>query len=300
MHVRLRVAAVHTQGVELHELAAVILVEATAPLEGAGANAKALRRGPRLGQIPPRGERDVRGVGGALIVVQVVEHGRTVRDSAKQVAELAEGARADHVAVVLQQRELRGHLAPEHGEMIFPEVGHYLQKLVVADDGPHQLRAENLLHSAVAKVVHGLEARAVFSRHHVWRVGGESELGAAAADEDVLLGTRIHERLDRHRDRRKAGERAVRSTIRPIFRRQLAQQPMIEPLVHDDGGFAGARAVCQAFERVLGLLIDCQLARLIVARQGRFGNHRCASAGAGGDYYRERCCRKSAGAVASQ
>ena len=148
-------------------------------------------------------------------------------DGAQYVAKFAECVWTDDVAVVFQQRELRGHLAAEDGKMILPEVRHDFLQLVIAHHGPHQLRAEDLLHSAIAEVAHGLEAHAVVRRHRVRRVGGESKLETAAADEDVLLRTGIHERLDRHRQDRKVGERAVCSAVGPVFRRELLHEPAI-------------------------------------------------------------------------
>jgi len=79
-HVALRVAAVDTQGVELHQLARVVLVEPRGP---------ALVRARRHDETRPR----------AHPVVQVEEHRRVARGGEQEVAEPAERVRADHVAL---------------------------------------------------------------------------------------------------------------------------------------------------------------------------------------------------------
>src|SRR6185312_16683499 len=111
--VALRVAAVHANGVELHELATVIFVETPGtggsslrlPGEGAcgsalwepasGTEARRLRKS-GTSTCPAarhRGQRRLVRVGRAFPIVQVVEHRRALRDGLEQVAEFAQCVR---------------------------------------------------------------------------------------------------------------------------------------------------------------------------------------------------------------
>jgi hypothetical protein len=118
-YVGLRVAAVDAEGVEFHQLAGVIFVEAFMDyLPGAA-------RGGEVGTL--RCER----VGAdAAGVVEINEHGWAVRYGFKQVFKFAEGTWANGVALIAD--EVVRHLlvfAEVDVEVIEPEVGHDFLKL---------------------------------------------------------------------------------------------------------------------------------------------------------------------------
>ena len=160
--VMLRVAAVHAQRVQLHQLAGVVLVE-TAPLSGARRRLEARRRKSASAATPPStipGERRMRAVGLALPVVEIEEHRRTVRDRAEQIAELAQRARTNDVAIVRREKEpLLLALVGEHREVILPEIHHHFVELSLAGHGPGQCRRLELGNRALIQL-DGL--------HHLW------------------------------------------------------------------------------------------------------------------------------------
>ena len=91
----LRVPAVDAERVQLEQLARVVLVQAARSAGGAHA---------RLSSVA---QRRVRRVHRALELIQVEQHRRALRHGAQQVAEVAERARPDHVAVVGRDVEPR-------------------------------------------------------------------------------------------------------------------------------------------------------------------------------------------------
>ncbi len=102
-HVLLGVSAVYAQGVELEQLAAVVLVEP---------------------------------VGHAARVVEIEQHGRTLRHRAEQFVEFPERAGTNDVPVELSQVVRLGcPLLREDAEMVFPEIGEHFLKLPLASDG---------------------------------------------------------------------------------------------------------------------------------------------------------------------
>ena len=99
-HVVLRVAAVDAEGVQLEQLAPVVLV-----------------------QPPARAE----------MIVEVEQHGRAVRHRAEEIAKMPKSARAERVAVPHDERFARRHLAAVDREMILPEIRDDLEELPFAD-----------------------------------------------------------------------------------------------------------------------------------------------------------------------
>ena len=151
-HVLLRVAAVDAEGVQLHDLARVVLVEP--PL------ACRLSRGPGDERPPAEGAPrapvvEGRGVGvGGEPVVEVEEHRRALRRGPQQVLEFPPRVRAHDVALVLADHELHRPLAREHVEVVHPEVGHHLVELPLAVDGPEDIGRLQLLHDLLRRPVH--------------------------------------------------------------------------------------------------------------------------------------------------
>src|SRR2546430_14633625 len=113
-HALLGVAAIHAERMYLEQLAAEVLVDAAARA------AAALR------------QRGSLGLRRALPVVQVVEHGGTVRHGAEQVAEPAQGARADHVPAEPQPAGAPPAPARTPPAAVLPETAHRPLQLLPA------------------------------------------------------------------------------------------------------------------------------------------------------------------------
>src|SRR6478672_9061887 len=90
----LRIPAIDAKRMELQQLAGVVLIES---------------------------------ILSAQVVVEIKQHGRTVRHRAEQVAEFSKCARAEDVAIPHDERFARRHLSAEDREMILPEIGDHLQ-----------------------------------------------------------------------------------------------------------------------------------------------------------------------------
>ncbi len=141
-HVLLRVAAVHAQGVQLHHLARVVLVE---PALAVAETVSARHR--------------------ALPVVEVIKHRRVLRRGAEQVAEAPQRIWPDRVALVGRQPDaLLQPLAAEHVEMVEPEIGHHLLQLRRAVHRAQQPRLHRLLGDMVRRLLHFLARRRVVAR----------------------------------------------------------------------------------------------------------------------------------------
>ena len=130
---------------QLHQLARVVLVHADAAAFHRVREQRVAER--RVGATPllqfPLDRIRVEAVDDALIVVEVDEHHGARRDSAKQVAELAQCVLANR-AIVLDERERARGLVRAHREMVFPEVRHHLEQLPVARDGANENRGLKL------------------------------------------------------------------------------------------------------------------------------------------------------------
>src|SRR5687767_4124851 len=110
--VLLRVAAIHTERVQLHQLARVILVEAAPSFPTA---------------IDLRIDR--------LPVVEVEQHGGMLGGGEHHVFKFAQHARADRVPLVGSYEVAIGTLVEVDVEMVVPEIGEDLGELPVAVDG---------------------------------------------------------------------------------------------------------------------------------------------------------------------
>jgi len=114
-HVLLRVAAVHSEGVQLHELAGVVLVEPHAPARVGAAGHH---------EVGARAEP----------VVEVEEHRGMTRGGQHEVAEPPERVRPDRLPLVGRQHPAHRPLLPVDVEVIEPEVHHHFLELPVARD----------------------------------------------------------------------------------------------------------------------------------------------------------------------
>ena len=124
-HVGLAVAAAHPHRMQLHHLAAVVLVQPFAAL---------LRiRIRRVDSVRARVWPDRKPV------VEIHHHGRRLGRGQQQVAKLAQRMRANRIALVGGGVPLVGILGHEDVEVIEPEVGHHLLQLALGHDRTHHL-----------------------------------------------------------------------------------------------------------------------------------------------------------------
>ncbi len=100
-------------------------------------------------------------VDGALEVVEVVLHRGALRNGGQQVPEFAERPRANHVAIVVDERIRGRHLADEHAEVILPEVGHHLEQLTIAGERTKGLRGQQLVGQNARRLLRAPQRRAV-------------------------------------------------------------------------------------------------------------------------------------------
>ena len=136
-HVRLRVAAVHPHRVQLHNLAAIVLVQSLV--------ARLRSRIRRIHAIRQRIRPD------AQPVVQIHHHRRALRRRQQQVAELAQRILADRIALVAGRVPLVGILGDVDVEVIEPEVRHHLLQLPLAHNRAHHLRLRQLLSNLILR-----------------------------------------------------------------------------------------------------------------------------------------------------
>ena len=126
--VGLRVAAVDAERVQLHQLAAVVLVEPRTPRVGRETSARDLLA--RRLRLP---------------VVEVEQHRRVASRGQQQVAEPAEDVRTDRIALVAREQHAPLSLAVEHVEVIQPEIDEHFLELAV--------RVERAIHPAVDQLL---------------------------------------------------------------------------------------------------------------------------------------------------
>src|SRR6266850_5035277 len=165
----LRVAAVHAERVQLHQLAAVVLVE---PLRCVlalrlqtrgepfrktwGQVSASLRTETWPCQVSARSRTETGPRVRAHPVVEIEEHRGALRGGAEQVAEVAEHPRSDRVALVLGQHEAIAPLARVDVEMVEPEIGEQLLELALAVVGAQQLLLRELDDDAVGFTLDGI------------------------------------------------------------------------------------------------------------------------------------------------
>src|ERR1700730_16949970 len=74
--------------------------------------------------------------GGAEIIIEIKEHGRTLGGGLEQVAKFSQGMRADRVAFIGGQQPEVEVFVGENIKMVEPEIGELLLELALAVDGP--------------------------------------------------------------------------------------------------------------------------------------------------------------------
>ena len=192
-HVRLRVAGVDADRVQLQELAAVVLVD---PADRAAA-LRARRR--------------------VQVVVEVVEHRRVQRHGAEQLAEAAQHVRPHRVALVGRDREAVEAVAHEHVEVVEPEVDQQLLQLVAGVDRAHHLGGGELVEDEAERPAVGVVEREHLRGRVAERgIGREPrvELGVRARGE--LLLDPVRQALVEH-GRDLAGARAVPGPVQEVL-----------------------------------------------------------------------------------
>src|SRR5207302_11330749 len=117
LHVLLAVAAVDAEGVPLHQLARVVLVDVA---------------------------------DGILGVVEVLEHGRVLECREYQIAKTPERMRADRALLVISEQPALIGLVLVHAEMVEPEPHHLLAQLRRRIQRPQQLQTHRPIGEAVA------------------------------------------------------------------------------------------------------------------------------------------------------
>ncbi len=121
LHVLLRVTTIHTERVQLQQLARVVLVE-PAPLSCAASPGRAQRGGTNR-----------------LEVVEIYEHRRMLRRRKHEVLETSEDMRPDRLAFVAAGEWRHQHLrARGHAQMIRPEGDQPLHERTLGDDARRQ------------------------------------------------------------------------------------------------------------------------------------------------------------------
>ena len=165
-HVALGVAAIDTEGVQFHQLAAVIFVQArfapglllsvgsllrrkrhAQPIT-AGTEQPALARS-RLGLLGMRAN--------ALPVIEIKHHGRGLGGSHQQILEFAQRMRTNDVALVFGSEVTIRLLVDEDVEVVEPKIGHHLIELALAVGGTQYLGLLQLGDHHLDRVLQGLQ-----------------------------------------------------------------------------------------------------------------------------------------------
>ena len=199
-------------------------------------------------------------------MIEIEQHGGTLRDGAEQVTKLSQRIGADDVPVVRRQEDAVEPLAGEHAEVVLPEIRHHFRKLPVARHRARELGGLQVTEHAL--VLPELVAQL--------RIGLE-DFGT-----EVLLATRVAlarqllllltDRLltilvHRHEFGCRPPEHFVRchdpigDTVIDAVRRQLEANPLIHAHRAYLGSIPRSRAKRQAVQHLLHLLVSRLLAR---------------------------------------
>ena len=177
LHVALRVARVHAQGVQLHQLARVVFIDAARSVLG---------------------------------VVQKLQHGRVAHHGPQQIAETPQRMRADGAVFVVAQHGADFALALEHAEVVQPEPGHLLLHLAGRIHGAQQVALGGLARQPVHLLLPGV-ARGLLGRIVRQRIGGLAllhhvghQFGGGALRDRHRADLRLHRAGQRGRRRRRA------------------------------------------------------------------------------------------------
>ena len=184
-HVLLSIAGIDAQGMQFHQLAAVIFVEAAVlillslrlPLRP-GIRARHARGESKAAATESTAHPAARlllllhALEGlrvhTLPIVEVKQHSGTLRRGLQQIAEFPHGVRANGVALVGSQQPAVLSLSGENIEVVEPEIGHLFVKLAFAVNGAIDLGHGELGDDA-------LRSLQLFVIHHWigWGIAGE-------------------------------------------------------------------------------------------------------------------------------
>ena len=258
--VLLRIAAVHAEGVELQQLPGVVLVDSFGhALQGAPAQRVGAHGTHRIQEEPAPGRRaelgpsleprELRRYGTgrhAFGVVQIEEHRRALRRGDEQVLELAERVRPDCFLDVGRGEEAVGALPEEDVEVVGPEVHHHFLELALRQRGPHdgellELAREPPRAQRFGCLVGGVGRR---TRHAV----RAQALLASALCFEVEPGQVVPAQAEKGELPLTLGEHGVVD----VAGVELLIDPVHHPDPHDAIDLAGARAVGEAVQDVVG------------------------------------------------
>ena len=167
--VLLSIAAVHAERVQFQQFASIVLIQpALAPFAGG-----------RLGsdRVP---------------IVEIEQHGGTLRGGAQQILELAEDVRANGIALICRDQITIGALLYEDIEVVIPEIREDFLQLAVAVDGAEEFGFDEVFDHHGLGSIDALDAAAQGGRS-----GGE-ELAAQALSHALqhLVLTLLRERAE--------------------------------------------------------------------------------------------------------
>jgi hypothetical protein len=171
--VLLGIAAVHAQRMQFQQFASIVLIQpALAPFAG----------GRMRGRLCSH----------RLPVIEIEQHGGTLRGSAQQILELAEDVRANGVAFIGRDQITVGAFFQEDVEVVIPEIHEHFFQLAVAVDGAKEFGPHEVLRHHGLGPIGALDAAA-----QAGRSGGE-ELHAHALSHALqhLVLTVLRERTE--------------------------------------------------------------------------------------------------------
>ena len=148
-HVMLRVAAIHPEGVKFHKFAAVVFIETL--LAGALAGV--------------RGRR--------LPVVEIEQHGGTLRGGQQQILKAAQHVRADRVAFITGDQISVPVFIQIDVEVVVPKIGQDLFQLAVAVYGAEELGVNQIETGDARGSAEQLNAAAEFRRGGVYKFAAD-------------------------------------------------------------------------------------------------------------------------------
>ncbi len=167
LHVLLRIAGAHAQGVQLHDLAGVVLVDV---------------------------------VGRIVRIVEVAEHGRVLQRRLEQVAETAKGVGPDRPVHIVADHRPDVGLVLMDVEMVEPEPGHLLLELIRRIEVAQNLAGRGLFGARRHRLLIGLLRRLLLIRigqgvgRLVLGVQVHHQLGHRLAGDRQGVDLRLHRR----------------------------------------------------------------------------------------------------------
>src|SRR6266700_4544101 len=146
----LRVTAIDAEGVQFHQLASVVFIQAVTigfalrwPLvfgkTGCSETSSASVSSTTVPRVAPQSKRLIRIRSNAQPVIKIKEHGRALRSGHQQIFKLSERVRTNHVALIARDQVTIRAFAYEHVEVVEPEIGHHFLELALAVGGAQEL-----------------------------------------------------------------------------------------------------------------------------------------------------------------